>query len=80
MPRRISSSRLYKATVDEYVRSAEYHRDLDRQLAERVRARDPEPCPTCTYAPCACASTDEATDLILEAAHFGDDLDLPGWD
>jgi len=37
-------------------------------------------CPACVYAPCACSTTDEATNLIIEATRFGDDLDLPGWD
>jgi hypothetical protein len=28
-------------------------------------------CPTCTYQPCACSTTDEALDLILEAEALG---------
>lgn len=65
---------------------AEFDQHFDRRpvrLANPYPAGIPAPkgaCHGCGYAPCACSATDAATDLILEAAHFGGDLDLPGWD
>jgi hypothetical protein len=37
MARRVSSSRLYKATLDEYVRHAEFLRDQDRRMVAQAR-------------------------------------------
>ncbi len=65
---------------------AEFEAHFARQpvhLANPYPAGIPAPkgaCPGCGYASCACSTTDAATELALEAAYFGDDLDLPGWD
>jgi len=57
------------------------HQRRTRQQADAILGN---PCPTCTYDPCVCAATDEATDLRRDDEAYGqlgedlDDVELWG--
>ncbi len=75
MTRRISSSRLYRLTVDEYLSQAQQRREADSATAARNRAA----------AECISESDEDDGDgldeeRLLEERHYGDDEDRMGWD
>jgi hypothetical protein len=59
-------------------------RNHQRQTRQRIDAILGNVCPACTYDPCVCAGTDEATDLRRDADAYGlgedlDDAEPWGW-
>ena len=66
-------------------RAAAALRSHQRRTRQRVDAIIDNTCPACTYDPCVCARTDEATDLRRDDVAYGllgedlDDAEPWGW-